>query len=381
MTTDDETASFRLGSVAFGYADQPAPPPSTEFPPSGCTFWGAFTPSGEMVAKAIDIHHHHWYGESLVPGAGIAGVAVAPEMRSQGLARLVLTGLLAGARERGALISTLYATIPVPYRRTGWEEAGALQTWRLPTASLATLTTPAGWIARAATAVDVPSMVELFRQTAATGPGTLDRDSFDLGDYHGASIAIDPDGVTSGFCLWDRSGGYGADGTLSVHLLIARSEPALTTLLAMIGSWSSVAPHTILDLAPDDPAFLLIPMTIGAPLSRRPWMLRVVDAPAAVAARNWPALVDGSADLLIEDPVCPWNSGTFRFTVSGGVGSLEPGGSATVRIGSRGLAALYAGASTPTILRRAGLLDGDTATDAFLQAATAGPPPTMRSYF
>jgi hypothetical protein len=49
---------------------------------------------------------------------------------------------------------------------------------------------------------------------------------------------------------------------------------------------------------------------------------------------------------------------------------------------ARGLAVLYAGAGGPALVRRAGLLaGGDERTDAFLQAATAGPAPALLDYF
>jgi hypothetical protein len=48
----------------------------------------------------------------------------------------------------------------------------------------------------------------------------------------------------------------------------------------------------------------------------------------------------------------------------------------------RGFALLYAGVGGPALLRRAGLLDGgDANTDAFLQAAAAGPAPALLDYF
>ena len=108
----------------------------------------------------------------------------------------------------------------------------------------------------------------------------------------------------------------------------------------------------------------------------------MLDAASAVAARGWPPLLDGSVDLDLEDGLCPWNAGPYRLVLSAGEGRLEPGGNGAVRVGPRGLALLYAGAASPGVLRRAGLLaGGDAATDAFLAAAVAGPPPTLLDYF
>jgi predicted acetyltransferase len=106
-------------------------------------------------------------------------------------------------------------------------------------------------------------------------------------------------------------------------------------------------------------------------------MLRVVDAPAAIAARGFPAGISLSVPLVISDHARPANSGRWQLTVSDGKGVLVPNGSgilpaaSDLTLGARGLAALYAG--TPvTTLRLAGLASGGAAgTDAALDAAFA----------
>src|SRR5215207_5860655 len=106
-------------------------------------------------------------------------------------------------------------------------------------------------------------------------------------------------------------------------------------------------------------------------------MLRVVDAPGAVAARGWPRHLTGEVDLELADYVCPWQQGPHRLVLAGGNARLEPGGAGTVRLTPRGLASWYAGAATPEQLRRSGFLTGgDAGTDELLRAATAGPAPT-----
>jgi hypothetical protein len=117
-------------------------------------------------------------------------------------------------------------------------------------------------------------------------------------------------------------------------------------------------------------------------------MLRVVDAPAAIAARGFPAATSLTVPLHIADETRPANSGRWRLTVAGGAGTLDPlgpdapAGAAgpaspavpAVTLGARGLAALYAG--TPLVtLRQAGLAAGGTAADdADLDAAFAANP-------
>jgi predicted acetyltransferase len=108
------------------------------------------------------------------------------------------------------------------------------------------------------------------------------------------------------------------------------------------------------------------------------WMLRVVDAAAAIAARGFPPGVSASAQLEIQDHARPANSGHWQLTVSGGVGELIPNGGVSspgrLTLGARGVAALYAGIPVGS-LRLAGLASGGAPEgDAALDAAFAAAP-------
>jgi hypothetical protein len=121
---------------------------------------------------------------------------------------------------------------------------------------------------------------------------------------------------------------------------------------------------------------------------RESWMLRLLDAPAAIAARGFPA-TDLAVPLLITDDLRPSNSGRWDLTVRAGEGRLSryrtdapspslagssPSGRAPLALGARGLAALYAGTPVAT-LRRAGLADGGGPdADAALDGAFAATP-------
>ena len=109
--------------IAFG-AGRKAPEGWLEERP-GRVNWGVFDGS-RLVARATDREQSQWFGGRLVPACGIAGVAVAPELRGRGLARTVLTRLLHHARDRGARVAALFGTAPGPYRRLGCEEVGAM---------------------------------------------------------------------------------------------------------------------------------------------------------------------------------------------------------------------------------------------------------------
>ena len=387
LTADDAEAAWALGSLTFGYHAQPMPAAPGE-PPPGRRTWGVFGTDGRLLAKAVDLEQGHWFGGRSVPASGIAGVAVAADQRGRGHGRQVVTRLLADVRERGAVISTLFDTTPVPYRRLGWEEVGARLTLAAPTLVLEAIRPRPQVTTRAAGPDDVAALGALHERVARDGTGMMDRswprfrqtpEEF-LGDWDGVTVAEDAEGLV-GYLTWDRGKGYEQEARVHVGDLYALTPDATLALLAVVGGWASVAPTFTIPFVESDPAFLLTSVLAHARTdTRRPWCLRLVDAAGAVAARGWPPLA-GVVDLDLVDPECPWNAGRHRLVLDGGSARLEPGGAGAVRFTPRALASWYAGAATPAQLRRAGLLGGDSAQDGFLGAATAGPPPTLLDYF
>jgi predicted acetyltransferase len=387
-TPDDAAAAWALGSLAFGYHHETMPADWATRGHPGRWQWGIFD-GGRLLAKAVDREQGHWFGGRVVPAAGVAGVAVAADVRGTGLGRQVLNRLLIGAHERGAVISTLFDTTPFPYRQLGWEEVGALTKTAVPAMIFSGLRVPGGITTRAATVDDVPAIHEIYETVARAGTGLMDRTGpaftrtpeEELASWDGVTVAAGRDGVV-GYSTWDRGPGYDASGRVIVGDLIGLTTEATTALLAMLGQWGSVAPTVVLRYGGPDPVHLLTSVSIhGRVEQSQPWMLRLVDVAGAVAARGWSPLVSGSVDVHLTDVECPWNSGTFRLVLGGGEARWEPGGTGLVRFTPRGLASWYAGAASPDTLRRAGLLDGPTDGDPFLLAATAGPAPTLLNYF
>jgi predicted acetyltransferase len=388
LTEPELAAAWELTRLAFGAEREP--PPGWLAPRPGREPWGMFDDSGRLVAKATDREQAHWFGGRLVPATGIAGVVVVPELRGTGLAGRVLTPMWAAARNRGAVLATLFRTTPTPYRRLGCEDVGALSWTTVPTAALAGLRRPAAITLRAAELAEVPAVLEIYRTVARAEAGLMERSGplFDtsaeavLAGHDGLTVAVGPDGAIEGYASWDRGPGYDAAARLSVPDLFGLTGDATTALLAMLGSWAPVAPALALRLPEPDPAGWLAHLAGARTESTDRWMLRVLDARGAVAARGWPAHVRGEVELLLDDGVCPWNAGPHRLVLTDGSAILESGGAGAVRMSARGLAVLYAGAAGPALLRRAGLLSGGTAADdAFLQAATTGPAPRLLDYF
>ncbi|WP_117210754.1 GNAT family N-acetyltransferase [Allorhizocola rhizosphaerae] len=386
LTAGDQTAAWRMGSLAFGYHDRDMPEGWTSDTPGRHTL-GLFDADGTLVAKAVDREQGQWFGGRVVPTSGIAGVVVLPELRGRGLLRQLLPPLLRHARERGAVISTLFPSTPFPYRSLGWEEVGALTFFALPTANLASAKASPAVTLRPATDADEPAIRRLYTDVARASTGLMDREpplfaGNPVGAFDGLTMAVDADGTPVGYASWNRGPRYDESGKVTVYDLIGATRQATDTLLAMFATWASVAPTTVLRLSTPDPAWLTINQAGARVDSRNTWMLRIVDAAGAVAARGWPEHLDTQIDLYLSDPECPWNEGPARLVLAGGQGKLEPGGTGELRLTPRGLALWYAGAASTAIIERAGLLSGGSSgTHRIMDSAAMGPQPALLDYF
>ena len=170
--------------------------------------------------------------------------------------------------------------------------------------------------------------------------------------------------------------------------MIASSAATTRALWAVAASDSTVAGTVRAQVGPSDPLWWMPREQDAYIAERESWMLRLLDAPAAIAARGFPA-TDLAVPLLITDDLRPANSGRWDLTVTAGEGRLSryrtvapspsPAGSphagrAPLALGARGLAALYAGTPVAT-LRRASLADGGSQdADAALDSAFAATP-------
>jgi hypothetical protein len=200
----------------------------------------------------------------------------------------------------------------------------------------------------------------------------------------------------------DRYAYLAQDGFLAYHWrrghdevfvdrLVASTAETTAALWAVVASNASVAEKVRAVVGPSDPLWWMLREQDANIAERESWMLRLLDAPAAIAARGFPA-TDLAVPLLLADDLRPANAGRWELTVRSGRGSLtryqtgqvhapatpaSPSGQQSgpaLELGPRGLAALYAGTPVAT-LRRAGLAAGGSqAADAALDAAFAATP-------
>ncbi|WP_163509723.1 GNAT family N-acetyltransferase [Fodinicola acaciae] len=368
LTADELPAAYELGRVAFGLAAEPPQRVLEERP--GLTRWGAFL-GGRLVGKAIDLHHDQWWAGRKVPAADIGGVAVVPETRGRGVARSVLTALLARARDRGAAVSALYPSVSAAYRSCGWEIVGALPHRELPVNAIPRLAPAEKLTVRPGGVEDLPAMAALYQQVARNRCGMLTREGILFGTDAGGLTAkvdglslVEEENRLVGYMSWQRGEGWGPDAALTVTDLLALTPDAARELLAVLASWRSVVGAIRLHTLILEPLLSVLPLENTRELKPEPWMLRPVDVVAAVERRGWPAYVRGAVEFYLEDRLAPWNAGAWRLEIADGRGRLErTDGTPGLRLAVGGFALLYAGAARAHALVEAGLLRCDENAD------------------
>ncbi|XVQ82826.1 GNAT family N-acetyltransferase [Microbispora siamensis] len=333
-------------------------------------YLGAFDGSRLLGTARVNPYVQWWHGRPLSMG-GVASVTVAPEDRGRGVGRALMDAVLERCAELGHAVSALYpATTPL-YRSAGYEHAGVLQRITLPSEALRTLGGPGGAAGAVklrrmgpADAAELVALIgRLHAATRASGPLCFDERTWRLwleDDDDFCYLAED------GFVVYRWS-----DGNIEVDNLLAGSEATARALWSMVGSASSVARSVTACVDPADPVLWMLRERSKDEVTQTRWMFRLIDLPAAVEGRGFPAGVRVETPVEVTDSRRPGNTGEWLLRVDGGSGSVTrrdvPSGDAT-RLTIGGMSALFAGVPTAT-LRRAGLLtggspDADDALDA-----------------
>jgi predicted acetyltransferase len=336
--------------------------------------------AGRVVGLVVDCEFDTWFGGATIPTAGIASVGVQAEYRGQGLLTPMFDAMLASARERGALISTLYPSSPGIYRRFGYAPIVALEDVHVPTRALAV---PGDTVpTRRATASDLPAIRAVYQRWAADQNGPLtrvgaafpDSDTAVLAAVSGYTVAESPDGTVTGYASWSRGAGYGADAQITVSDLLADDIASLTSLMKVLASFDSVAPTTVIRSSGHAEWMHLVRTGSLQTVLRREYGMAVLDV-AVLEHLGYP---DGLEVALPFN----WRGVGYVLTVSNGRGHVETaevGGARALDAG--GLALIISGAQRSGALRRLGHLSGDPRDDEFWDFLFGSRQPHVLNYF
>jgi predicted acetyltransferase len=392
-STEDEAEQVRrLGQEAFGMPTTPPSEPATLNHP-GTRHVAAF--DGEvMAASMVDRAYDSWFGGRLVPTSGIGGVTVALEYRGRKLLTPLFAELFRGARERGAVISTLFASSIGIYRRLGYEVIGSGDTARIPLASLGRLRVGSEVSTRRATARDVPAVREIYDRWAAAQNGPLSRRgvSFSADDEKlikhltGLTLA-ERDGVIIGYASWDRGSGFGAEGYLKVHDLLAVDLEGYRALLSALSTYASVVDQAEVASSGIDLFKAALPTSDWRVQSVEHYMLKIIDVAGALSARGYPTGIDIELEFGVRgDPITD-GDGRYRLQITDGSGQCERVGdlldddSSVPVFTPNGLSLAYAGTQSAAGLRTVSALSGPDHHDETWGAVFGGRPFAIHDHF
>lgn len=340
-----------------------------------------------------------FFGGRAVPMGGLSAVAVTPDWRGRGLAGQLLRASLPRMAERGEHISTLYPAATSLYRSMGWELAGSHAIRRLDPVHLLGLARPDAGRARPMQDADAPGVRECYRRLAASHDGCLDRTptwwEHRVAGWRDQSRFVwqDDGGRIEGYVVYQQLDGQwsalGGDFVIAVNEIVADSRDAILGLWRMLGTWSSQSGELIHRGPVEDPRWLLDREQRGSMLAEIRWMMRMVDAGAAVASRGFGTGLELEVPLRLRDPLLDANEGDFALCVRKQQGELSrreaaarAAASAGPELAIGGFASLFSGWARCADLERAGLLTGGTREQrSALDAAFAGPTAWMLDEF
>lgn len=338
---------------------------------------------GERVVAGLGvIPFGHWFGGRVVPTGGVTAVGVAPDKRGSGVGLWMLREMLEEQRDLGVPLLSLYPATTTFYRRAGFERAAQRVIYELPLAAL-------GLRDYSLDAAPVePAQLELLKglyaRRAAGSSSFIDRPDFYWqrmlapGEKPTYSFVALRDGVPEGYVLFLHAAWGEA---LQVRDLVALTPAAGRRLLTVLADHRSILDTVRLPAGPHDPLLFLLPEQKQKVHNALDLMLRIIDLPAALAARGYPVGVAAELHLEVVDELLPANQGRFVLRVADGAGQAERGGQGRLRLHIRDLAALYSGYFTPHELLLASEVTADAASLAAAAQIFAGPRPWLPDMF
>jgi len=240
---------------------------------------------------------------------------------------------------------------------------------------------------------DDPTGIRRCYQRVAPGiNGWLDRDEqrwrslwewWHAGHYVYACQG--PDGEVEAYLAYRHEPtppGATRDYRVRVEQIVAATPEGLRAVWWTLASSASQVDAVTFAASPEDALLLIMPEQRIAVRGQVRWLLRIIDAPAAVAARGYPPSLEIEVSFSVEDPILADNGGAWTLRVAEGEGRLARGGGGGPRLGIGALSSLYTGWAGTATLSRAGLLEGGSPTQLrALDAAFAGPTPWMMDEF
>lgn len=335
-------------------------------------------------------------GGAMVPLRMITDVTVAPTHRRRGLLRALITDDLQDAVDRGQPLAALTVSEGGIYGRFGFGAATHTRRVQVDTTGRFALRGPAtalaeeGRVELAEPEAAWPAVAANFERFHATTHGSVERPVFyqhlltgrftwsEMGPDRQlrAAVHIGPDDEPDGHALYRVSGREGDIGKVDVVDLVALTSAAYLRLWRFLADLDLIQQVSWGRAPAADPLeWALVEPRVRKVVAEEDFLwVRVLDVPAALAARPWGA--DGAVVLEVDDPMGHAAGRWLVETEDGRGQASRTDRPADVRMTADTLGSLYLGEARVSTLRDAGRVGGEeAAVETFAAMADAGPTP------
>ena len=349
---------------------------------------------GALAAVLTAFPMDLWLGGGPLAALAVAGVSVPPEHRRRGLARFMLRETHAHFRAAGRHVAILYPFSVGFYRSLGYEMVETRHHYRVPPTSLPLY--PERLAVRLAGPADWPAVHTVYEAHLRERGGVQRSEAVWRERFHDrdAELAVYQDATgIMGYVQYEfkrvepRTPDEPVWFEVLAREMVALSGAAERGLLGFLAAQQEQAAAVHIVCSPDAPLLFALSDPRSFPDRRVEFimntvfqgtsglMLRVLDTPGALAARRYPAHVQGEVALRVADPAQP-DAGPWRVRFEGGQADVKPATAAAeaVAVDIATLSALFAGALKATQAERLGRLQGKPDALATLDAAFATPP-------
>ncbi|WUH93492.1 GNAT family N-acetyltransferase [Streptomyces sp. NBC_00433] len=314
-------------------------------------------------------------GGTLLDAPGVTMVSVQPTHRRRGVLTAMMRRQLDGFRDRGLPVALLTASEPSIYGRFGYGAATRQLLGSIDTARVSVAAPPGADAVRLRLVTPAEGMAAceaVYARVVPTRPGMLARqprwERLPLMDPPGGRGGFGPrlcvlaevDGEVRGYARYsvkaDDTRLGAPDSTVKLKDLEALDPVTYAALWRYLTEIDLVARLTFRNRPVDDPLQQIVSDIRRCELGWRDGLyVRLVDLPAALAARTYTAPVDVVLD--VEDAFCPWNAGRWRLTGDAKGASCErTADPADLALTARELGTAYLGGHSLRALAGAGLV-------------------------
>ena len=289
-----------------------------------------------------------WFGGSAVGLVGIAGVGLAPAVRSRGAAKRMLQQTLKELRQRGYALAGLYPATQNVYRHVGFEQAGEYVVQSAPFAHFRPRAAYDGEVTEVNT-TNHAVFHDLYRRQAKQQSGMLERGDAiwrrvvqPEGDNPVYGALFGPAHSPEGYVIYSQK--RHDDGfDMLIRDYGITTPQAARGLLQYVSGFFSIGTRLTWK-APTRGGLNTLIREQAKVVTDFRWMLRVLDPEKAFSERGYNPTVAGAVSFQYTDDLFPEVSGSYQLQVKGGHGLLERiDTSPSLQLTPRSLAALFSG--------------------------------------